>query len=112
VARVYYTAVREWCLITKQDVGDEWCKLPEAYREHLTKIVRHALALNKQPRPKELHEQCHKDALAAGWRAGPFDRKNKTHPDLVSWNALPLDARIKDSLISYVIGAFIEGSYY
>ena len=38
-----------------------------------------------------------------GWKHGPvFDPKNKQHPNLVPWDALPLDARVKADIFALV----------
>lgn len=111
IACVAYTAIRTWCIRTKQEVSPEWTDLPDDYADHIKIVVARAFADMKTPSAKQLHERCLKDGKTAGWGYGAqVDREKKLHPDILPWEQMTMDQRMKDHIFSAVIRAFLEGS--
>lgn len=111
MARVVYAAIREWCIITHQPVDYTWADLPVKYKNHLINAVSEAFHNMKTPTGKQLHETCLKQALEGGWKYGEkVDRPNRVHPDILPWEKLSFNQRMKDHLFSVIIRAFLEGS--
>jgi hypothetical protein len=59
--------------------------------------------------PKQAHDAWVEDRRNEGWVWG-IDKNDalKTHPWLVPWNQLPPIQRVKDSLFSSTVRAFLE----
>lgn len=110
IAQVCYAAMREWSIVTGQDVAGPWKQLSVHHHAHVRKVVAQAFASTYVPTAKELHQECYADGLAAGWTSGPtIDLANKRHPDVVTWEKLSFDQRMKDFILSSILRAFIEG---
>lgn len=110
IARVSYAAMREWCIVTNQEIAGPWDKLSIHHHEHLKIIVARAFVNMKVPTAKELHDRCYEDGMEAGWtQADKIDLRNKQHPDVVPWAMMSTDQRMKDFLMSSILRAFLEG---
>lgn len=111
IARVAYSAIREWCIASGQEYTDVWDNLPPKYQDHVRLVVARAFFTMEVPRPRQLHEACLEEGIANGWTYGEkVDREKKQHPDISPWIKLSMDQRIKEHLMSAIIGAFLEGA--
>lgn len=109
VARVAYAAIREWCLITSQPIAGPWGQLSNAHHGHVNKVIAKCFYDLKVPSGKELHETCLTDGIASGWVYGDYNPAARVHPDILPWNKLSTDQRMKDIIMSNIIKAFLEG---
>jgi len=58
---------------------------------------------------REHHQQWKGFMEARGWTLGPRDPEERTHPDLVDWEALPHEEQVKDRLfIAIVIALTVD----
>lgn len=89
-----------------QVIGDQWVEpswhgQPRWYQEAVADGV---AAARRGLTRRQLHENWCTYYLALGWRYGPDkDRAEKTHPNLVSWDALPPEQRLKDVIFARVV---------
>lgn len=110
IAQVAYAAIQEWCVVTKQEFNVPWAHLSPDYQNHIKVVVARAFTAMEVPTAKELHARCLAEGINAGWTHGDHvDRKKKTHPDILPWEKLSFDQRMKDFLFSNILRAFIEG---
>lgn len=112
IARVFYAATREWDYVNDESSRFvHWGELPLKYKTHLMEVVAKALAGQRVPTGKELHEECLAVALQGGWKFGPVEnRPGKISPEIVPWEQLPFKSRMNEHIFSAILRAFMEGS--
>ena len=77
-------------------------------KDSSTKGVLFRLA-NPNSTPAQQHEAWMASKLADGWKHGQtLDRANKVHPCMVTYDQLPIEQRLKDSLFQAIVGTFAE----
>jgi RyR domain len=98
VARVTYEANRAYCEI----IGEP--TLPfEAVADSVVDGVA-ALVADPSLTPEELHRRWYAKKVSDGWIYGKVkDAEKKTHPQMVIWNQLPEEQRIKDYLFQAIV---------
>lgn len=114
VSRVIYAAIREWCTATGQPIDNdsntgEWVCLPLNYQNHVKRVVATYFDSMKVPTAKELHDDCLNVAVKGGWLHGEFNRKRKTHPDILPWQELSFVQRQKDYIFAALLRSYLEG---
>ncbi|MGI5293166.1 RyR domain-containing protein [Nonomuraea polychroma] len=103
VAQVCHEANRVLQIAAGEEPLPHWDDAPEWQRDSAAEGVMRALA---GATPQALHEEWCKTKLAAGWTYGPVkDGDAKTHPCLVSYEALPEAQRIKDHMFHAIVRA-------
>lgn len=111
IAAVCYAAIREWCIQTKQPIDYPWENLSPAYRTHVKIVVARCFADMTVPSGKVLHQRCMKEGMDGGWTYGEVvDKAKKRHPDILPWEKLSMEQRIKEHIFSAVIKSFFEGT--
>ena len=81
-----------------------WDEAPEYQVRESTALVELALA-DPERTPEQNHQGWLDRLLADGWRRGPKDEAAKTHPLLVPFDELPLEAQQKDRLFIAIVRA-------
>lgn len=112
IARVCHEANRALQIINGDVVNPGWDELDEDMRQGAIHGVR---VVQEGNDPQELHRQWAMVREAQGWVYGPVkDPEKKTHPDLVPYDQLPPDQKIKDHLFHGIVTALdaknLEGS--
>lgn len=104
-ARICHEANVAYCLMTGDQTLPHWDRLEESYRESSRVGVRGALAGNS---PEESHRGWMLERLGQGWKYGPvLDREAKVHPNLVSYDQLPMAQQRKDALFLGIVQAVL-----
>ena len=84
-----------------------WDKLTEDERNKAFVSVQ-AIIDKPETTPAESHQLWMDSKLADGWRYGPVkDEIKKTHPDLVAYNELPDEEKLKDHLFITIVKCFL-----
>jgi len=103
IGRVCHEANRAYCIVNNDQALPEWDLLEESYRES-TRIGVHAVLEGSTP--KESHQNWMKERLYQGWKFGPvLDRERKVHPNLIPYDELPVNQKIKDHLFVNIVKA-------
>jgi hypothetical protein len=100
---VYEAARLEAIASSRPIVPEPWEQRDQAFREQMVKYVgklaKQWVASARLPTPEEAHESWTREYERMGWRYGPVrDPVAKTHPDMVSFDALPKAERDKDAI--------------
>lgn len=84
-----------------------WDKLTEDERNKAFASVQSVID-NPSITPAESHQKWMDNKLADGWRYGPVkDEIKKTHPDLVGYDELPDEEKLKDYLFITIVKCFL-----
>jgi len=103
IGRVCHEANRAYCIINHDNVLVSWDELEESYRVSTRIGVMNALKGNT---PEMQHESWMKERLSQGWKYGEvLDREKKIHPNLVPYNELPKNQKVKDHLFLNIVKA-------
>lgn len=105
IARICHEANRAYCRALGDYSQESWNLAPIWQRESAIEGVRAALA-DRARTPEASHRGWMDHKLAEGWRYGPIkDAQAKTHPCLISYDALPEEQRRKDELFLAIVRA-------
>ena len=111
IARICYTANREWCVINGDYSVVQWEHAPFWQTESCIEAVARCFYNMKVPMPSEMHAEWCRDKIADGWRHGSVkDVKHRLHPNIIPWSELPKVQRQKDFIFCALISSFLEGS--
>jgi hypothetical protein len=106
-ARAAHEANRVYCEAIGDPVPDSWSGASEAMRESARQGT--ALALQGVT-SAEQHEAWCTARRSSGWTLGPSkDEEKKEHPNLVPYDQLPAEQRVKDRLFQMVVRVIEEG---
>jgi RyR domain-containing protein len=99
-AEFVYEAARLAAIAAKAPViPTSWSAREEAFREQFLKAIERQCGPERSNSPEELHACWVEAYLRMGWKYGEkYDRKNKTHPDIVPYTELGQLERDKDSV--------------
>lgn len=105
-ARVCHGAIKAYC----ETIGDysqqSWDMAEQWQRDSAIKGVKYFLD-NPTACPCAQHKAWMRDKLNNGWSYGSAkNTETKTHPNLVPYEQLPREQRIKDVLFQNVVQAF------
>jgi len=103
IARVVHESLRAYKKALKEDSLPPWDEAPDWQRKATEAAVEFRLK-NPTSEPRHQHEQWVAEKIANGWKFG--DQKDatlKTHPLLISYECLPFEEQLKDSLVQAVI---------
>lgn len=108
VARICHEVNKAYC----ESIGDysqkSWEAAKEWQRDSARKGVEFSIANPAAPASAQ-HDAWLRDKEKAGWKFGVVkDPEKKEHPCIVSYDALPIEQRLKDHLFKSVVRAFIE----
>jgi hypothetical protein len=108
IAQVCHEANTAYCRVIGDHSQKHWDDAEEWQRESAIKGVEFALANPEAPALAQ-HDAWLADKEAAGWTFGTVkDATNKKHPCMVSYENLPLEQRLKDSLFKAVVKGLSE----
>ena len=80
-------------------VPEHWIDRDDAFKIQFVKVVDRYCADDKFPNAEAAHDSWWREYERMGWRYGPKrDQKEKTHPDMVSFDDLPKSERDKDEI--------------
>lgn len=103
VARICHEANRAYCVGIGEEHGQAWERAEAWQRDSAIAGVKFRLA-NPGALASAQHEAWFADKKAQGWVYGPVkDAMQKTHPCMVSWDALPMVQQAKDSLFMGIV---------
>lgn len=105
IAQVCHEANRAYCVTIGDMSQIAWDNAPAWQQESAVDGVRFHLA-NPRAGPAASHYNWSRDKFATGWKHGPVkDATQKTHPQLVPYEDLPVEQRRKDLLFAAVVRA-------
>ncbi len=103
IAQVCHEANREYCRTIGDYSQEHWDKAEQWQRDSAIKGVEFAIANPDAPASAQ-HDAWLKDKEADGWVYGDVkDPAKKQHPCMVSYDNLPVEQRLKDSLFKAVV---------
>lgn len=116
IARVAHAANAMYC----RTIGDftqlPWESAPEWQREAAFNGVRahiDILAANEKFDPAEAHKLWMDNKFKQGWKLGKVkDYEAKIHPNLVPYDELPDEQRLKDILFGNIVATFFRFDKY
>jgi hypothetical protein len=78
-----------------------WDEREESFKEQFRKVIERQCGDQRSRSPEELHGSWMQSYFTMGWIYGPeYDRKKKTHPDLVPYADLGQLERDKDAVFA------------
>jgi hypothetical protein len=103
IARVCHEANRAYCETIGDNSQKPWSEAEEWQRQSAVRGVAFALENPSAP-PSAQHDAWLADKEAEGWKYGAIkDPSKKEHPCCVSYEELPIEQRLKDSLFKAVV---------
>lgn len=116
IARVCHAANAMYC----RTIGDHsqlpWESAPAWQRETAFNSVRahiDILAANEKFDPAQAHELWRDNKIAQGWKYGKVrDYESKLHPNLVPYDELPDEQKLKDILFGNIVATFFRFDKY
>lgn len=108
IAEVCHEANRALQLVLCESASAHW---PECSKEMQSSVRTGVTAYLANPNitPEDLHEKWCLHKWERGWQRGETKSEaNKTHPNLVSYDQLPREQRLKDALFRNVIAALVH----
>lgn len=106
IARICHEANRAYCMGLGDTSQRRWDEAPEWQRTSAMKGVEFIIA-NPNAGPSASHDSWLAEKRAAGWKYGPVkDELAKTHPCFVSYDELPAEQRVKDTLFVELVKTF------
>lgn len=108
IAAATHGAVREWNRTKGETDQVDWDVTPSDIKRSAIDGVRYALG-DAAITPEMSHRRWVDRKLAEGWKRGMIrSHQGKTHPNLVPWNELPPDERVKDALFIAIVRAIAD----
>ena len=106
IARVCHAANKEYCSVIGDDSQKSWEQAEQWQRDSAVSGVAFAKSNPLAPASSQ-HDAWLKDKADSGWTYGSVkDASKKEHPCMVSYDKLPAEQRIKDSLFKAVVASF------
>lgn len=103
IALVCHEANTAYCRSIGDDTQKHWDEAEEWQRESAIRGVEFALANPNAPASAQ-HDAWLEDKGRDGWRYGEVkDPAKKEHPCMVTYEELPIEQRLKDSLFKAVV---------
>jgi hypothetical protein len=105
IARVAHEVNRAYCEALGDHSQVRWEEAPLWQRDSAVHgVVFHIL--NPEASPGESHENWMEEKIEEGWTYGPIkDAQKKEHPNLVPFDQLPEEQKVKDVLFKAVVDA-------
>lgn len=105
IAQVCHEANTAYCRVIGDYSQKHWDEAEQWQRDSAIKGVEFAIANPDAPASAQ-HDAWLKDKNADGWVYGDVkDAAKKQHPCMVSYEQLPLEQRLKDSLFKAVVAS-------
>jgi len=102
IAEVCHEANRAYCRVIGDDSQLPWSKAPDWQRRSAIGGVT-AIMMKQVLSPSQSHENWVHDKIKDGWKWGSVKNANrKEHPDLVEYDKLSPEQRIKDTLFFFI----------
>jgi len=80
-------------------IPDHWTDRDQAFRDQFLEVIERQCGTQRSGSPAELHGSWVQAYLTMGWTYGEeYDRANKIHPDLVSYDQLGQLEQDKDAV--------------
>lgn len=106
VAAMAYDANRRFSALNGEFTLPAWADAKESTRAAMTGAVDWVVA-NPDATPADQHARWMQSRIDDGWKYGPVvDLENKIHPNLVPFEELPENQRVKDVLFRAVVANF------
>lgn len=106
IAIVCYEAVKAF-LEQNQTYLSSWELSNKEDRESLLDYIEFVFKTNQSSRNSGLHDFWFNNMKEVGWKVGPLNFEEKTHPFLIPFDQLPEIERQKDALIIGIIDSFL-----
>lgn len=101
ISKMCHEANRVMQIALDEEVNPPWDSLSEDLKDSTYMGV---LAALDGAGPEELHDKWCEERRAKGWKYDrELDRKNKLHPNLLPYKALPVEQQLKDSLFLSIV---------
>lgn len=98
---VYEVARQQAAAVGAPIVPEPWSARDEAFRSQFLEVIQQQCGPNRKVSPEVLHNDWWDAYKAMGWTYGPVrDPEKKTHPDMVPFNELGWEERIKDEVFA------------
>lgn len=112
LARLCHEVNRGYCAALGDTSHQSWEQSSQALRDSVISGVEYARA-NHVATPQEMHAEWSRHKVVSGWIHGPIkDEGLKTHPNILPFDELPPEERIKDHLFIALIRAVDAGSVF
>lgn len=107
IASVCHDANASYCRAIGDTSQKSWSEADEWQRQSAISGVKYALD-NTGAKPDSQHNAWLASKLADGWKYGPIkDPVKKEHPCMISYEELPIEQRLKDSLFIAVVRSLV-----
>jgi hypothetical protein len=84
-----------------------WEKTPESQKKISIGVVKNFIENKYKMTPEEVHKNWLEDKIKQGWKWGPgFNPITRLNPNLVPYDQLNLNEKMKDYLVRNIIAAF------
>jgi len=103
IARVCHDANASYCRVIGDNSQKSWDEAEEWQRDSAIKGVEFALTNPGAPASSQ-HDAWLNDKVKDGWIYGTVkDASKKEHPCIISYEELPIEQRLKDSLFKAIV---------
>lgn len=103
IAQICHEANRAYCMTIGDFSQPSWDIAPDWQKKSAINGVEFHLN-NPVALPSQSHENWLSEKIANGWKYGPIkDPDKKEHPCCVSYDELPIQQRLKDSLFIAIV---------
>lgn len=104
IARLCHEANRVLQISLGEEVNPKWDKLSEDLKDSTYIGVLNSLDGST---PEQMHESWLVERRAQGWTYGyPLDRVKKIHPNLIPYDKLSLDQKLKDTMFLAIVSNY------
>lgn len=105
IAELCHETNRVYCRLTGDNSQAHWADAPDWQKDSAVKGVQFHIENPGSP-PSRSHEEWLKEKQDTGWKYGPVkDAEKKEHPCCVSYDELPKNQKVKDSLFIAIVEA-------
>ena len=109
IAEVCHEANRVLQRRNDEPVSPEWFEAPEEQRDSVVSGVFHLIS-DPEATPEESHQEWLRFKERGGWAYGEVKSfRHRTHPNLLPYDQLSSDQRLKDALFHGIVRALAYG---
>lgn len=96
---VYETARQQAAAVHAPIIPEPWSHREHAFTSQFLDVIEMMCGPNRKSDPRELHDDWWQKYIDMGWVHGPErDPVKKTHPDMVPYDELGWEERMKDAV--------------